>query len=490
MSNVANDKIVDVDEAATDDQETEPTGPPEEPSSKAPAIDEPVQNRGLTGAEIWNLTNALLAWACTVSNVTLVVGTSAVILIDIGGDTNLTSLPLGTFFFGSSIVSLAVTPWLFVQWGRTYGFLLGVGLGLVGTCLGLACIAAQSPALLTLSMIFFGMAMGVGFFLRFAAMELVPPHWRAKAATLVVTGGVIAAFAGPESAQGMKDALDKEWMGVFLMTGIFNVCNAIFTLLISFPDQSVLLNPKPSISLKTGDDETRLHNHKEQDRIAFRQILKSRQFLVPMLVASLTWSAMSMPMSIVRVVMGQVGYTARQSLTTIEIHFVGMYAPGFITGTLIQKFGPQWNVLAGVLIFFVGLVFNFLAKEDNNGSVAIWMLGLFLVGVAWNFCFTAATIWTTALYKKMPRLKPRVQAANDASMFLFGGAWLVSSSFIFEKGGSGLEGWDVLNGVVVGLVALMGLLVVWDAVLAKRETTAIKTSMQAAVTEEKVVVDA
>ena len=93
------------------------------------------------------------------------------VLLSIGGDSNLTSLPLRTFFFGAAFVSLLVTPWIFVKFGRKNGFLVGIALGLIGTVLGCACIALESVALLAIAMVFLGMAMGVGFFLRFAALE-------------------------------------------------------------------------------------------------------------------------------------------------------------------------------------------------------------------------------------------------------------------------------------------------------------------------------
>ena len=115
-------------------------------------------------------------------------GASAVVLLSVGGDSNLTSLPLGTFVFGAAIVSLLVTPWLLHRLGQKGGLRVGIAFGSIGTALGCACIAFESLVLLIVAMVFFGMGMGVGFFLRFAAVELVPPHWRAKAVALVVSG--------------------------------------------------------------------------------------------------------------------------------------------------------------------------------------------------------------------------------------------------------------------------------------------------------------
>ena len=253
-----NDKIIDVDEAPVSGQDADDalTSPPSLENVDETAINAD-ETRGLTKNEIWNVTFALLAWASTISVNTLVVGTSAVVLLSIGGDPNLTSLPLGVFFFGASIVSLLVTPWCFVRWGRTAGFLLGIVCGLMGAIFGLLSIQFESTFLLVLSMFSFGMATGIGFFLRFAAVEVVPAHWKARAVTLVVSGGVIAAFAGPESAQSTKDLFDKEYMGIFMVTALFNVFNAFCIFMISFP-------PVNSTSKKEGVSPGKSENDLEE----------------------------------------------------------------------------------------------------------------------------------------------------------------------------------------------------------------------------------
>ena len=285
-----NDKVIDVDEAPVSSQDADDalTSPPslENVDGTAINVDE---TRGLTKNEIWNVTFALLAWASTISVNTLVVGTSAVVLLSIGGDPNLTSLPLGVFFFGASIVSLLVTPWCFVRWGRTAGFLLGIVCGLMGAIFGLLSIQFESTFLLVLSMFSFGMATGIGFFLRFAAVEVVPAHWKARAVTLVVSGGVIAAFAGPESAQSTKDLFDKEYMGIFMVTALFNVFNTFCICMISFPplnSTSKKEGVSPGKSENDLEESSALRDEPEQPqndssrRERLYSMIKSRAFLV------------------------------------------------------------------------------------------------------------------------------------------------------------------------------------------------------------------
>ncbi|GAX22618.1 hypothetical protein FisN_14Hh254 [Fistulifera solaris] len=395
---------------------------------------------------MWNLIFSLLAWACTVSNVTLVVGSSGVVVLSIGGDDSASSLPLGGFVIGSAAVSLAITPWLFRLCTRRTSFLTGLGLGFVGTIICCISIVIESLAMLVIGNFFFGMATGVGFYWRFTAVELVPPHWAARAVTLVVSGGCLAAFAGPESAQATKDMFsdDLEYMGVFVMTAVFGVLNFLFTMLVQFPEST---NPKSNAIESSHSNET-------NQGPALTSILYSSDFLLPMIISGLAWSIMAVPMSVVRVAMHQVGYSVRQSLTVIEIHFLGMYSPGFVAGPLIKQYGPKKVCAMGGVLFAVSVICMLFAESEPEGNMGLWLVGLFVVGAGWNFAFTGATVWTANLYRKSPIHKEKVQAANDCLMFLFSGAWIFASSYIFEAGGSQLDGWKTMNYVVVGMLVV------------------------------------
>lgn len=394
----------------------------------------------LTRTHVWNLSFCFLAWACTVCNVTLVVGTSAVVLLSIGGDSNLTTFPLGAFFLGASCASLLLTPWIYVRLGRKVSFLLGVGISLVGSGIGSLSITERSVALNLIANFCFGAATGIGFFLRFVAVEVVPKPYAAKAVTLVVAGGCLAAFAGPESAAATDDLFEEHlYLGVFLMTALFNAANLFFTSMVGFPPVSP---PSKNIDWKL-----------------FRDVVKSHAFILPLITSTVAWAAMAMPMGLVRVAMGQLGFSSRQSLTVIEFHFLGMYATGFLTGNLIQKLGPVKVCFLSTIVFGVSMIFTLTVSEnDSDGSIALWLIGLVVVGMAWNLGFTASTVWLLKTCAgDMVHYQTYIQAANDVLMFLFAGIWACSASYIFEAGGSGLDGWKTLNYVVIGIFGSLSL---------------------------------
>lgn len=117
-----------------------------------------------------------------------------------------------------------------------------------------------------------------------------------------------------------------------------------------------------------------------------------------------------------------------------------MFVPGFFSGMLIEKQGTFTVSLIGGLIFAASSVV--LAEDDNDWN---YMLGMILVGVAWNFSFSAGTLMLTHCYK--PIEATEVQAVNDFILFTIAGAGSLASGYIYE-----LWGWLMLIYVCSGLM--------------------------------------
>jgi MFS family permease len=407
-----------------------------------------------TNTEICNLSLQVLCYACLMSSTTMVVGTSAVVIQAVGGSNEIAPLPIGIFFIGSSFISLATTR--IFRFGRQDGFLVGIVFGLAGASIGALATQIKSPALLLFAYLPLGMSFGIGNYLRFAAVEVVKPPKKAVAVTLVLAGGILAAFAGPESAQATKSMFgdDVQYLGTFMMIFIFNAIMAIL--------QGLIRYPKTVISNSTRDEE--IMNTTSTPTL--QSLLLSRHFIVPALVASFSWAIMALSMSVVRVAMGQLGYSSRASLQIIELHFLGMFAPGFVTGMIIERKGEIFTIVLGVILFTTSTILNLMSTE--NGTIAFWIVGIVLTGVGWNFAFSSSTIMLTRAYTNAPELKNEVQAANDFTMFFLAGSIIVSSGYIYKAGGSGVDGWKAVNFTVVALITLICGVVVSHAFTSKR----------------------
>ena len=78
----------------------------------------------------------------------------------------------------------------------------------------------------------------------------------------------------------------------------------------------------------------------------------------------------------------------------LGLHFFAMFAPGFFTGWLIFKYGTFNVSILGTIVFALSAVVFSSGKHLWN-----YFPGMMLLGVAWNFSFSSATIMLTACYK-------------------------------------------------------------------------------------------
>ena len=95
----------------------------------------------------------------------------------------------------------------------------------------------------------------------------------------------------------------------------------------------------------------------------------------------------------------------------IQWHLIGMFAPSFVTGSLISRFG-----LVPVMLTGVALSAACIAISINGADVAHFWLALTLLGVGWNFMYVGGTTLLTECHTAAERAK--TQAANDFTVFV------------------------------------------------------------------------
>ncbi len=427
----------------------------------------------LNKSELWDIIFLVLAFSCVVASLTLVVGTGAMVILSVGGSASLAPFSLAVVFMGMSLVSLTATHWIFALWGRRIGFWVGCGIGVLGSLLGCWGLLESSPAIVLFAQLLMGGGLGIGMYLRYSAVEVVPPDFSSRAVSWVLGGGCLAAFVGPELSQATKGIFGGDnltYVAAFVIAGCFFILQAFCVGLVGFPptkrpeqipsgkilqDEEENVETKTSVPTASTDEELVEHFTAS---LSLQTILCQPSFLLPLGVASLSWAIMAMPMAIFRVVMNDLGFTERQSLTVVEFHFLAMYAPGFWTGAYIKKHGVRRACHVGLLCFVIALGIN-LSIQDNNSTTAGWFLGLIVVGVGWNFAFSSATVWSTKSYQDTIHLKPKVQAAHECGMFLLSGSAMFSTGYLYrDAGDGGIVGWRLLNATLFGLVGLYAVL--------------------------------
>lgn len=104
------------------------------------------------------------------------------------------------------------------------------------------------------------------------------------------------------------------------------------------------------------------------------------------------------------------GYSQESANLGLQWHVIAMYAPSFVTGWLINRFGAGRIVAIGLLLSGMSAVVGL-----TGATVAHFWLTLILLGVGWNFGFIGASALVLECHR--PEEKTRVQSLNDFIIF-------------------------------------------------------------------------
>ena len=145
------------------------------------------------------------------------------------------------------------------------------------------------------------------------------------------------------------------------------------------------------------------------------------------------------------------GHSVTDATLGIQWHVLAMYAPSFVTGALIARFGVERVTGVGL-----GLIALAAMVAIAGIAVANFWTGLVLLGLGWNLSFIGATTMVTQCHR--PEERNKVQAFND---FLIFGSMALSSF----SSGQLLEyfGWQAINEVIFPTIFVAGALLVWLA---------------------------
>jgi MFS family permease len=321
--------------------------------------------------------------------------------------------PLTCYVLGSAMTTFPASM-LMKSVGRRAGFQTGTAIGMVGAGLcGLAIYLANFWAL-CFGMMVMGCYTAFGKFYRFAAADVAEPGFRAKAISLTLAGGIVGGFLAPEMAKRTKDFFaDHVFLGSYL--SLMVVC-MVAALLLTQLDI-------PQLSEK---------DRKEGGR-PLRAIMRQPAFLVAALSGALSYGIMNLFMTSTPLAMRAHDHHFNSAAFVLEWHVLGMYAPSFFTGSLIQRFGVLKVILTGIALLFVAV----LCALAGTGVMNFWW-ALFVLGVGWNFMYVGGSALLTECHTPAERAK--TQAANDFMVFVTMSISSMSSGVLLNA-----SGWHAVN---------------------------------------------
>lgn len=220
------------------------------------------------------------------------------------------------------------------------------------------------------------------------------------------------------------------FLGAYLSLAIAGGLGMIAMQFIRFPDEHQSHRP-----LSAGRD--------------LKSIVLQPVFLVATVGASLGYGVMNLLMAATPLAMQICGLPFSDTALVLQWHVIGMFAPGFFTGSLIKRFGATNIMGIGVILNLICIVIASTGTDLHQ-----FLFALLTLGVGWNFLFTGATSLAMTAYR--PEEKDKAQAAINFFVFATMAITSFSSGAMVT-----LQGWEILNMGSLIPVLLTGIALLW-----------------------------
>lgn len=323
------------------------------------------------------------------------------------------TLPVMGYVVGGAL-STSIVAKIHKNMGRRKSFQIGLCIAVISSLICAYAAYTKNFSLLCFGTLVAGYYSANGQLYRFAAAEVSHPSLQEKAVSWVLAGGILGAVIGPNLASWTKNYFSVQFLGAYLILSVAASIGIVLMQWVTFPkDLASSNNAQPGRPLG--------------------EIIRQPIFIVAAICASLGYGVMNLLMAATPLAMQVCGLPFSDTALVLEWHVIGMFAPGFFTGALIKKYGAIPVMATGVAL---NLICVFTALSGVN--LHHFLIGLFTLGVGWNFLFTGAT--TLAMRAYQPNERDKTQGAINFFVF----AVMAFTSF-----GSGAlmttQGWTWLN---------------------------------------------
>jgi predicted MFS family arabinose efflux permease len=376
--------------------------------------------------------NVLLLAACQALMMTansLLVTTTALVGYRLAADKALATLPMAMQMFATMMTTIPASL-LMKRIGRRGGFLVGATIGLLGAALATIAVLDHQFLLYVTGAALIGSFNGFGNYYRFAAADAATDDWRSRAVSFVLAGGVIAALAGPNLARYTAHLIPSAvYAGSIGSTILLYLASLLLLSRVRIP-------PEPGEA------------HGTMRRLG--EIARQPLYLAALVGGAAGYGAMVLIMTATPLAMHRYAYSFSDTAFVIQWHVLGMFAPSFVTGYLITRFGALNVIMTGALLILACVAANL----TGTAMVHFWA-ALLLLGTGWNFMFIGATTLLTVTYA--PAEKAKSQALNDFTVFTIVTLASLSSGALLQ-----FVGWRMVNLAVIPLMLLALVVTAWQ----------------------------
>lgn len=368
-----------------------------------------------------------------------VLGSQLAISIILGGlagsllaeNKSLATLPISIVVLVSMFCAPAAS--LFMgRFGRRSGFLVGTLAGGIGGTLCARALFAGSFELFVVGAAFTGVYQSFQGFFRFAAADTGSESFKPKAISWVFAGGLLSALIGPEIVRLTSNSFAVPYAGAYIAIIGLNVVGALGMLFLDIP--------RPPRSHGAADTGRPL-----------AVIARQPVFIVAVLCAMVGFASMNLVMTSTPLAMVGHGFTSDHAADVVRWHILAMFAPSFVTGSIIVRFGRLPVIAAGLVLLGACGAIALAGVDLQHFYVA-----LIALGIGWNFSFIGATSLLGTSHTRAEQAK--VQGLNDFLVFGLVSIGSFSSGALLDA-----FGWDAVQIAMVPALLVAALGVGWLA---------------------------
>ena len=346
------------------------------------------------------------------------------------------TLPITGYVVGSAL-STGLVARTQAQWGRQRSFQLGLVVAALSAALCAYAAVTKNFWLLVAATVVAGFYSANAGLYRFTGPELVDPAYKEKAISLVLAGGIVGAFAGPNLASATRSLLTVPFAAAYVaLVGVALLSLAALSL-IRFPPHKA--PPPGAVSGRP-----------------LREIARQPTFIVAVIGGALGYGVMNLLMAATPIAMARCGLPFADAALVLEWHVLGMFVPSFFTGHLIKRFGALPIMAVGVL-----LEAACIAVALSGVDLMQFLLALTILGVGWNFLFVGGTTLLTTTYT--PAEKHKAEGAMNFCVFATMAVTSFASGALVTT-----QGWPWLNLGSLPVVAVIGAALAWLAATRRR----------------------
>ncbi len=375
---------------------------------------------------VWLITICNAAGFCAIPLMMLV---GSILGAQLAPSESLATIPIASMVIGTAMGTLPVSL-LMGKIGRKTTYILFIFLGVISCWLAVLALQYESFILFCLSSALLGVSNAAIQQLRFAAMECVSPDKGPAAASIVLCGGIVAAFLGPELAVQGQHLTSTAYQGSFWLISGLLIFSAI-----------MLVN----VDIRDGP----IASDHEQVR-PMVDILSNPAFCLAVASATIAFMVMTFVMTATPISMHHHhGHSMADTKWVIQSHIAAMFIPSLFGPLLLRLITVKGMMIVGLIAYFLTVCWGYV---DN--SVFGYWAQLILLGIGWNFLFFAGTTLLPSTYHEGEQFKAR--AFNDGFIYSSQALASLSAGWVIST-----THWQNVLLLCLGPMVVLILMLIW-----------------------------